>query len=106
MRRLMKRVSRSLAGLVMVGAGLIVVGLLMSSYKRDRLIALPTAALEVDLADGSIEQGAYLFRTRGCVDCHGADGGGRQVVDDGGLLVVGPNLTPGGRQRGAAVSGA
>ena len=31
----------------------------------------------------SLERGRYLFATRGCADCHGANGGGHVFVDDG-----------------------
>ena len=38
----------------------------------------------------------YLFSSRGCVDCHGADGAGRTFVDDGrGVRIKGPNISPG-----------
>jgi mono/diheme cytochrome c family protein len=43
----------------------------------------------------NLEQGRYLFATRGCADCHGANGGGREVIRSGAMLVVSPNLTTG-----------
>jgi mono/diheme cytochrome c family protein len=44
----------------------------------------------------SLERGRYLFASRGCVDCHGAKGGGAVFVDDGkGLRIAGPNISPG-----------
>ncbi len=49
-----------------------------------------------------IERGRYLFNTRGCAECHGATGGGKEVVNDGGMLVVAPNITTGA---GSAVTG-
>ena len=45
----------------------------------------------------ALERGKYLFESRGCVDCHGANGGGREFVNDGkGLRIAGANITPGG----------
>lgn len=85
----------TLGGTLTVAAGAIGAGQLMSEHKKDRVVALPTAVLELSVAQGSIEQGAYLYRTRGCVDCHGAGGAGRVAIDSGGLLVVGPNITGG-----------
>ena len=39
----------------------------------------------------ALERGKYLFESRGCVDCHGANGGGREFVNDGkGLRIAGP----------------
>lgn len=43
----------------------------------------------------AIERGGYLFRSRGCTDCHGSDGAGRTFLDDGkGLRIHAPNITP------------
>lgn len=51
----------------------------------------------------AIAHGEYLYRSRGCADCHGDDGSGRVVIDDpGGLYVRAPNITVG---RGSAVIG-
>lgn len=42
-------------------------------------------------------QGHYLFESRGCVLCHGANGAGRVFVDDGkGTRIAGPNITSAG----------
>jgi mono/diheme cytochrome c family protein len=46
----------------------------------------------------SMAQGAHLFATRGCAECHGGDGAGKLVFDAGPVLkLVGPNITRGGR---------
>ena len=42
----------------------------------------------------SVERGGYLFRSRGCGDCHGADGAGSVVIDDGAMHVRSPDITP------------
>jgi len=55
-------------------------------------IAVAPVALRDDAA--SIERGGYLFRSRGCGDCHGMDGAGAVVVDDGALHVRSPDITP------------
>jgi len=95
MHKYAKRLLWTVGGVATLAVGAAGVGSLLSAHKRDRIIALPGAALELDLNQGSIEQGGYLFRTRGCVDCHGASGAGRVAIDNGGLLVIGPNLTTG-----------
>jgi cytochrome c553 len=48
-------------------------------------------------SDGAaLERGSYLYASRGCVDCHGANGAGRLFLDDGnGLRIAGPNITTG-----------
>jgi len=55
-------------------------------------VAVAPVALHSDAA--SIERGGYLFRSRGCGDCHGMDGAGAVVVDDGALHVRSPDITP------------
>jgi cytochrome c553 len=43
----------------------------------------------------ALAQGAHLFVTRGCADCHGEDGAGRVVFEAGPVIrVVAPNITP------------
>ncbi|HEY9239107.1 MAG TPA: c-type cytochrome, partial [Burkholderiaceae bacterium] len=42
----------------------------------------------------TIERGRYLYVSRNCAECHGADGAGRDVANDGkGLLLHAPNIT-------------
>ena len=55
-------------------------------------VAVAPVALRDDAA--SVERGGYLFRSRGCGDCHGMDGAGAVVVDDGALHVRSPDITP------------
>lgn len=55
---------------------------------RVQPVALPT-----DTA--AIERGRYLYASRGCADCHGADGGGRRFLDTPMLRVSGPHIAPG-----------
>ena len=95
MNRLTKAALWTLGGALTLGVGAIGAGQLLSAQKKNRQVALPAVALDIDLAAGRIEQGAYVYRSRGCVDCHGANGGGRVAIDSGGLLVVGPNITTG-----------
>jgi mono/diheme cytochrome c family protein len=46
--------------------------------------------------DAALERGRYLYASRGCADCHGADGGGRRFVDGGpDLQLAGPAIAPG-----------
>jgi mono/diheme cytochrome c family protein len=50
-------------------------------------------ALRSDAA--AVERGGYLYRSRGCADCHGADGAGRSFVKADGLHLAGSNISPG-----------
>src|SRR5262245_22291658 len=78
--------------LAVVMAGLVWNG----ERKRDRVVAVPalkTPALADDAA--ARERGAYLYASRGCVDCHGANGAGRVFVDNGSLRIKGPAIHTG-----------
>jgi len=55
-------------------------------------VAVAPVALRSDAA--SVERGGYLFRSRGCGDCHGMDGAGAVVVDDGAMHIRSPDITP------------
>lgn len=71
-------------------------GLLLGKQRASRQIELNVVAvpLRTDLA--AVDRGRYLYTSRGCIDCHGADGGGATLVeDDSGLKLAGPNLTTG-----------
>jgi mono/diheme cytochrome c family protein len=78
-------------------AGAAVVGglqLAETKMKRKVEVAVQPVALVNDAA--AIDRGRYLFASRGCVDCHGANGAGRTFVEDGnGLYIKGPNITSG-----------
>ena len=42
----------------------------------------------------ALERGRYLYESRGCADCHGADGGGRTFAKEGDSVELGgPNIT-------------
>ncbi len=56
------------------------------------------AAVEYAMDTTTITRGAYLFVTRGCAECHNADGSGRIVVEDPSLgIIAGSNITAGGK---------
>lgn len=96
MRRWMKWTLGTLAGLAVAAAGTAAVGWQMAGSKMARTVQVaPLAVAYVEDAQ-SLERGKYLFESRGCVDCHGANGGGRMFVDNGDLRIAGPNITPGG----------
>lgn len=96
MKRWMKIGGLLLAGLLVLAALAVVTGLALGERKMRRQVTVPVAALSVQPAAASLERGQYLYASRGCVDCHGANGAGRTFVDDGnGLRIKGPNITTG-----------
>lgn len=65
----------------------------MGDRKLERQVAVAVAPLSVQIETASIERGRYLFASRGCGDCHGANAGGNVVIDDGGMLVRSPDIS-------------
>jgi len=98
MKKPIKIVVASLAGLVvLVAVSASVIGRL-AERKLHRTVQLPPMQVTFAAADGQLERGEYLFKTRGCMECHGADGGGHVVIDDkdSGFFARAPNITSGG----------
>jgi mono/diheme cytochrome c family protein len=101
----MKRWVRWSAGLagtaVVLVAGAALAGWQLADRKMARTVEVAVQPVAYASDAQSQERGKYLFESRGCVDCHGLDGGGRVFVDDGkGLRIAGPNITSGGVTRG------
>jgi mono/diheme cytochrome c family protein len=90
-----KRTSILLAALAGLGIVTTVVGKSMGERKMTRNVALSVTPLEISADPAHLERGHYLYNTRGCVDCHGANGAGKTVIKDGGMYVVAPNITGG-----------
>jgi mono/diheme cytochrome c family protein len=93
-------VRRSLIGLVAVlavGAGAVAWGVMRSEQRLARKMSQPAYALAVPDDGASLKRGHYLYASRGCAECHGADGAGRAFIDDAssGLHVKAPNISPG-----------
>jgi len=87
-------------GLVALGAvGLAVAALLIGAglgeRKMQRHIDVKLSAVGYRSDAASIERGRYLFKSRNCAECHGADGAGKDVINDGkGLRIHAPDITP------------
>ncbi|ABD69834.1 conserved hypothetical protein [Rhodoferax ferrireducens T118] len=98
MKRSLKWFLWIVALLVLLLAGAVLIGLQMSERKRMRVIAVQVAPVPYTTDAAALERGRYLFQTRGCAECHGTNGAGREFVNDGkGTRIVGANITPAGR---------
>ncbi|WP_137919093.1 c-type cytochrome [Hydrogenophaga sp. 2FB] len=82
-------------GLVVMAALLVGAGLFLAERKMQRRVEVPVQPVALRNDAASLERGKYLFSSRGCVDCHGSGGTGKTFVDDGGLVIAGPNITTG-----------
>ncbi|PWF41884.1 c-type cytochrome [Massilia glaciei] len=91
----LKRSAVTFGMLGAVALATVLLGKHLGERKMQRVMLVSVEPVEV-LTDGAhIAQGRYLFNTRGCASCHGANGAGLQVMKDEGLLVVAPNITGG-----------
>jgi mono/diheme cytochrome c family protein len=97
-----KRLLWAVAGLALLAAAAVWTGTTLADRKRQRRVEVPVAPVALPTGAAGIERGAYLYRSRGCADCHGLDGAGRAFIDDpGGFYAKGPNISPG---RGSVVA--
>jgi mono/diheme cytochrome c family protein len=88
-------------GFTLFGLGVVVVILALlagwlGDRKRYRVVPVRAKPVPFVTDEASIARGKYLFQTRGCMECHGSDGAGKDVVNEkGGMLVQSPNISPG-----------
>ena len=90
----------ALASLAALGVAVVLAGVVISwlaDRKRHRVVTLPSLQVTFAAVEGQLDHGEYLFNSRGCMECHGADGGGHVVIDDkaSGFFVRAPNITSG-----------
>jgi mono/diheme cytochrome c family protein len=95
----MKRwLRRSLVLLLVAGvglAGLVAYALQQAQQRMDRRVEIAAYGIDIPADAEAIARGRYLYGTRGCADCHGANGAGRAFIDDGSMRVKGANISPG-----------
>jgi mono/diheme cytochrome c family protein len=91
-----KRGAMAVAALLALAAAVVAAGTQLAQRKMDRHIDVAVQPVAYRSDAQSVERGRYLFASRGCAECHGANGAGRVFVDDGkGLKLKGPNITAG-----------
>ncbi|HEY0818538.1 MAG TPA: c-type cytochrome [Rhizobacter sp.] len=96
MNKWIKRGGLAVLGVVALGASTLVVGTQLGQRKMNRIVAVNVAPITLPTDAASLERGRYLYMSRGCTECHGVDGAGKDVVNDGkGMHVRAPNITPG-----------
>ncbi|MGO4330334.1 c-type cytochrome [Cupriavidus sp. 2TAF22] len=96
-RTWLRRGGIAVVALAMLAGVIVFAGDWLAARKMQRSIddiVVQPLAYRDDAA--AIERGRYLYASRGCADCHGAQGNGRMFVNDGrGLRIAGPNISPG-----------
>jgi len=95
MNRWIKYAALPALGLVALAAAVLVVGAQLGDRKMQRRIDVKIAPVALRNDADSIARGRYIFMSRGCTECHGVDGAGKTLADDGkGMLLHAPNITP------------
>jgi mono/diheme cytochrome c family protein len=96
MGRWLKRGALAAGVLVVLAAVAVFAGLQLADRRMARQVAVKVQPVALRSDDASLQRGKYLFSSRGCVDCHGANGTGRVFADNGSdLRIKGPNITTG-----------
>ena len=95
MNKWIKRGGLAVVGLVALAAASLVVAAKVGDRKAQRRVEVALQSLPLRSDAAGIERGRYLFLSRGCTECHGVDGAGKDVVNDGkGMRIHAPNITP------------
>ncbi|TSA13721.1 MAG: cytochrome c [Betaproteobacteria bacterium] len=97
MNRWLKRGVLAVLILALGIGALIAAGLILGEQRIARRIDIVVAPVPLRDDAAAVERGRYLYQSRGCIDCHGANGGGATLAEDDakGLKLAGPNLTAG-----------
>lgn len=88
----------ALGVLVVIVAGVVFLGLQLGERRAARHFDIAVKPVTVPTDAAALERGRYLYASRGCAECHGANGAGRAFVDDpkAGVKIAGSNITQGG----------
>lgn len=99
----LKRIGVVVVALLVLAVGAVFAALQLGERKMQRKVEVSVQPAAPRGDPQSLERGKYLYVSRGCVHCHGANGGGRVFVDNGDdMRLRGPNISPGA---GSAVAG-
>jgi mono/diheme cytochrome c family protein len=96
MGKWIKRGALALGVLLVLAAAGVATGLQLGERKMARQVAVNVQPVALVSDAGALQRGKYLFSSRGCADCHGANGAGKVFVDNGkDLRIKGANITTG-----------
>ncbi len=104
-RRWLRRAAWTFGALALLLAAGVAFALVQAERTRTRTVDVAVRAIALpDVPSPEVlARGRHLYLSRGCADCHGADGAGRLFVDEpGGPRIGGPQLAPGARSVVAA----
>ena len=97
----MKRIVK-IGALVVVLLGVVVAAaafgaVWLGERRMQRAVLVKVGPVAYASGPAALKHGKYLYESRGCAECHGANGGGRVFIDDpNGMHAKSPNITTGG----------
>jgi mono/diheme cytochrome c family protein len=95
MKKWLKVTAWVVVALAAVVAAAIITGLQLGERRMQRKIDVRVQPVAYRTDAQSLERGKYLYASRGCAECHGDNGAGRTFVDEAGVRIKGPNISPG-----------
>ncbi len=95
MKRWMKWTVAGVTLLVLLLAAGVTAGRQLAERRRMRQVSVSVLRPVAYSTDAAVlERGRYLFESRGCAECHGTTGAGREFANDGkGTRLAGPDIT-------------
>lgn len=91
--RILKIAAVIVGGIILVAVAAFATAVWLGERKLKRTLDIRVVPIAAAKEPAALRHGKYLFETRGCAYCHGADGGGKVMIDDGNARVRTPNLT-------------
>lgn len=96
MRKVIRRASVALLGLILLAGGAFAALVWMGERKLERKVEVRVVPVPYTRERNALQLGKYLFESRGCAECHGSDGRGVVFIDSPqGLRIRAPNITTG-----------
>ena len=95
-RKWLKVVGIAAVVLAFLAAGAVALAAWLGERKLHRNVEVRVVPVAYARGAPALKLGKYLFESRGCAECHGADGRGIAFIDSpGGMYVKAPNITTG-----------
>jgi mono/diheme cytochrome c family protein len=95
MRTFLKIVVGVVIAAVLILAGAAGFAQFGSERKLHRTVRVDVSPIALPTDQAALDRGAYLYKSRGCAECHGLDGAGKVVIDDAGFFVKAPRIAAG-----------
>ena len=95
MRRWFTWAAWALGALVVLAFIVVLVGVRAAESRMNRKVDVAVQPIAMRTDAQAVERGKYLFASRGCAACHGVHGGGNMFLEQDGLRIKGPNISPG-----------